>query len=67
MAKIKAWGAFKKVFKGENLTLWFEDREQRDEFVRRDRAATKCGWKMIDEEEVIKKDLVPSAPESENA
>lgn len=59
MAKMMAWGAYKKVFKGENLTLWFEDRDQRDEFVRRDKAAKKCGWKMIEENEVIRKDLVP--------
>ena len=67
MAKIKAWGAYKKVFKGENITLWFEDRSQRDDFVRRDRAASKCGTKMVEENEVIKRDLVPSAPESEDA
>jgi len=67
MTKMWAWGAYKKVFKGENLTLWFEDREQRDEFVRRDRAASKCGTKMVEESEVIKMDLVPSAPESEDA
>lgn len=67
MDKILAWAASKKVFKGDDLTLWFEDREQRDDFVSRDPKARKAGCKWIaeDDPQLIKKDLVPTAPESE--